>query len=609
MTPDEGSRHALVFGASGLVGRHLILALAEAGANVTAAVRNAASGARVEQWLREHGLTRSIGMTIVDFDAPEILAGGPAAFPFITEIHNCAGSYRFGMTTQEARTANVGTVEKLIDFAADLPRLQRVVHISGYRVGGQDPATVPWSDDHRTAVYDELGAYEASKVESDAIFQARALERGIPWTIVNPSSVIGDSVTGESDQQIGLATTIEQIWDGTAAALPGNDSTFLPVVTVDHLATFMAAAAVDPAAMGTAYWVLDDATPPLTDLLTQVGRHLGAKVPGLKIPVSVIKRLPQWVTKADPETLGFLSSDRYPTASAVELAARNGIPMPDVRFSLDRWADYMAAHRFGAAEGEERRFVDAGGVRTFELGASGSRRLILPGLPVNADTWAAVASRIGARAVDLPGLGLSGGTGVQDWERWLPAVLGEEPADLIGHSLGAAAALVAADRYPARVNSLTLVAPFFLQAPAGTSTALRPLVAAYLRHTDAVRLSRMLTGSEASAAALASSRSDLKRSGAKRVAEQLALAGSKRWRAELRGALTRFRGPVRIITGTEDPLAADAVELLRSLPNVELISVPGAGHHPQLTHGDTLVELLQGSFATETTEISAALPS
>lgn len=142
MTP----RHALVFGASGLIGRYLILALAEAGAEVTAAVRTAASGERVERWLREHGLTRDIRTTIVDFDAPEIVPGGAAAFASVTEIHNCAGSFRFGMTAAEARDANVGIVENLIDFASGLPHLQRVVHISGYRVGGQDPAAVPWPD-------------------------------------------------------------------------------------------------------------------------------------------------------------------------------------------------------------------------------------------------------------------------------------------------------------------------------------------------------------------------------------------------------------------------------------------------------------------------------
>ncbi|MDR6989703.1 nucleoside-diphosphate-sugar epimerase/pimeloyl-ACP methyl ester carboxylesterase [Paenarthrobacter nitroguajacolicus] len=595
MTLPGESRHALVFGASGMVGRHLVLTLAAAGANVTAAVRTAESGARVEQWVREHGLTRSISTTIVDFDAPGILAGGPSAFPFVTEIHNCAGSYRFGMTVQEARSANVGIVEKLIDFAQELPNLQRVVHVSGYRVGGQDPTTVPWSEDHRAATYQELGAYEASKVESDAIFQARALERGVPWTIVNPSSVIGDSVTGESDQLIGLATTIEQIWDGTVAALPGNQATFLPVVTVDYLAAFMAAAAVDPAAAGQAYWVLDDATPPLADLLTHVGRHLGAKVPRVRMPVGVIKRLPQRITRADPETLTFMSSDRYPTESAIEFADRHKIEMPDVLVSLERWAEYLAAHRFGAAMADGRRFVDAGGLRTFELGESRSSKVVLPGLPVNADTWAEVASGIGARVVDLPGLGLSSGTGVQDWEQWLPEVLGGEPTDLIGHSIGAAAAVVAADRIPAQVKSLTLIAPFFLQTPRGASARLRPLVSTYLRHTDPARLSQQLTGSEANAAALQSSLSDLKRSSAKRVAKQLALAGSKQWRSELREALGRFTGPVRIITGSEDPIAPSVVEELEILPNIELIPVPGAGHHPQLTHGDALVKLIKGS--------------
>ena len=594
MTPHEVSRHALVFGASGMVGRHLILSLAKAGANVTAAVRTAESGARVEQWVREHGLTRSISTAIVDFDAPEILAGGPSAFPSITEIHNCAGSYRFGMTAQEARSANVGIVEKLIDFAEDLPNLQRVVHVSGYRVGGQDPKTVPWSEDHRAAVYKELGAYEASKVESDAIFQARALELGIPWTIVNPSSVIGDSVTGESDQLIGLASTIEQIWDGAISALPGNETTFLPVVTVDYLAAFMTAAAVDPAAAGKAYWILDDATPPLADLLTHVGRHLGAKVPRVRMPVAVIKRLPQRITKADPETLTFMSADRYPTESAVEFAHKHRIQMPDVLVSVERWADHLAAHRFGADMSDGRRFVHIGGLRTFELGVPGSGHIVLPGLPVNADTWADVASGIGARVVDLPGLGLSSGTGVQDWEQWLPALLDGEPADLIGHSIGAAAAVMAADQRPAQVKSLTLIAPFFLQAPMGVSAKLWPLASTYLRHIDAARLSRQLTGSEASAAALTSSLSDLKRSSAKRVAKHLALAGSKQWRAELREALGRFSGPVRIIVGSEDPITPEAVEQLESLPNVELIMVTGAGHHPQLTHGDALVGLIKG---------------
>lgn len=594
MTARVQQRHALIFGASGLIGRYLILALAESGAKVTAAVRSARSATSMQRWLTEHGLTTPVDTVTVDFDAAEIIAGGPAVLADVTEIHNCAASFRFGMSADEARQANVGIVEKLMDFAAELPDLQRVVHISGYRVGGQDPSLVPWSAERRATIYREHGAYEASKEESDAIFQARARERGVPWTIVNPASVIGDSVTGESEQQIGLATTVRQVWDGTLTALPGGQSIFLPVITVDYLASFMAAAAIDPAAAGMAYWILDDDTPPLADLLTQTGEHLGATVPRLRIPVSVIKRLPSWITHADPETLTFMSSDRYPTRSALDFAAKHGIPMPDVRVSLERWADYIAARRFGSMNGAERRFIDAGGVRTFELGVRGSERLIFPGLPVNADTWAAVAEGIGARAVDLPGLGLSGGEGIEDWERWLPAVLGDGPTDLIGHSIGAAAAVLAADRHPGRVGSLTLVAPFFLQPSAGIATRLRPLVSMALRRTGASGLSRRLTGEGRSAAALRSSADDLRRHSAPRVADHLARAGSASWRGELREKLGRFSGPVRIITGSADPLAPEFVAALSSLPQVEMISIPGAGHHPQLTHGEELTRQLAG---------------
>ncbi|UYQ77779.1 alpha/beta fold hydrolase [Glutamicibacter sp. JL.03c] len=593
MIPEANTRQALVFGASGLVGRHLIIALLAAGALVTAAVRSAESAAKTNAWLQRHGVEQQINCVIVDFESPEILAGGSTAFPHITEIHNCAGTYKFGMSAQQARSANVGIVEKLMDFATGLPALQHMVHISGYRVGGQDPALIPWAQDHRDRVYRKLGAYEASKVEADAIFQALGNERGIPWSIVNPATVIGHSATGESDQYIGLAGTIEQLWEGKAAALPAGDSIFLPVLTVDYLAEFMAAVAIAPEAIGQAYWLLDDNTAPLGQLLAEATRHLGAKVPKLRLPAGLIKVLPSRISKADPETLHFMSEDRYPTGPAIEFADRHGIRMHDVDASVKRWADYLAARRFGAATADSRRFIDVGGVKTFELGDREARRLLLPGLPVNADTWAKVAQGMGGRVVDLPGLGLSGAGGIADWDRWLKALLEGEPVDLIGHSIGSAAAMLAAGRFPDKVHSLTLITPFFLQEPANRAVKPRPLVRSFLRHATAAQLSARLTGSDAHSAALATSASDLKRSTAKAVAEHLAVASSPRWRAELRQLLERYEGPLRIVWGSDDPVLPSAIRRLESRTTVELHCLPAAGHHPQLTHEEALIDLLK----------------
>ncbi|QYC41459.1 Alpha/beta hydrolase family protein [Nonomuraea coxensis DSM 45129] len=56
--------------------------------------------------------------------------------------------------------------------------------------------------------------------------------------------------------------------------------------------------------------------------------------------------------------------------------------------------------------------------------------MVLPGLPVNADTWAGVAGALGdVRVADLPGLGLSGG-GPGDWGSWAAALEAGAPGRL-----------------------------------------------------------------------------------------------------------------------------------------------------------------------------------
>ncbi|MDX3110470.1 alpha/beta fold hydrolase [Nonomuraea angiospora] len=584
------SRHALVFGATGLIGRHLILALGQAGVRVSAATRSAESYRRLVLWLAEHGHGEAPADLRVDFETPSLIHGDAAD---VTEIYNCAGAYRFGMPADEARRANVDSVRAIVAFAARLPRLRRLVHVSGYRVGGQDPE--PWSDERRRETYEALGAYEASKVESDAVFQATADRLGVPWSIVNPSSVIGDSVTGESDQQLGLASSVKEIWQGTMAALPGGATTFVPVVTADHLARFMTLLPLDEAAERNAYWVLDDQTPALPDLLTRVAEHYQVRAPRTRIPVSLLRRLPRALTKADPETLTFLSDDRYPTGPADAFAARHGLAMPDVTTSVLRWADHLAAHRFGAVPAGRRRFTVVGGVRTFELGEPDVPTVVLPGLPVNADTWDPVAAALGrARVVDLPGLGLSAGRR-GDWPRWLTALVDETGArHLVGHSVGAAAVLEAALARPGLVDRLTFVSPFFLQARAGLAARSALLSRWYLGRVRPEALAERLTGDVAYAGALESSVADLRRGRvAVGVARLLAEVGREDRRADLRAKLRRYAGSVHVIVGADDPLTAEGRMLLDTLPRATVTVVPGAGHHPQLTHPDELAHAIR----------------
>lgn len=343
----DGTRNALVFGATGFIGRWLVKDLLDQGISTTAAVRNLARfGARAD-WLRDHDVDTT-ALSVVEVDlAVDGIGLRPARLNRIREIYNVAGAYAFWMTTDAARAANVDTSRRVVEFAATLPHLIRLVHLSGYRVGGQDRASIPWSESKRKDQYTRLGAYEASKAESDAVVQASADQLSVPWTIANPATVIGDSVNGESDQILGLATTIRDLLTGRLLAVPGNAATFITVVAVDYLARFMSLLPATEAARGKSFWILDDDTPSLPDLLRLVGSHHGVTVPRLRIPVGIIKRLPLSLTRADPETLSFLSADRYPTGPANDLAYAHGLHQPNVSTTLTKWSDYLAENHFG----------------------------------------------------------------------------------------------------------------------------------------------------------------------------------------------------------------------------------------------------------------------
>ncbi|MEU8529133.1 alpha/beta fold hydrolase [Streptomyces sp. NPDC048629] len=579
MSPE--GRHALVLGASGFIGRHVVLELGRAGVRVSTASRSRESGLRLARWLAGRGYDQAPADLRVDFTKASLIEG---EFDDFTEIYNCAGAFRFGMSVDEARRANVDSVRTVVAFAAGMPNLRRLVQVSGYRVGGQGPTR--WSEERRRETYRALGAYEASRVEADAVFQEMAGQLGVPWSIVNPASVIGDSATGESDQYLGLAANLEELWQGSLAALPGNGRTFVPVVAVDHLARFMTLLPMDPSTERTSYWLLDDETPSLPDLLTSVAEHYGVKAPRTRVPVPLLKRLPRRLTKADPETLTFLSADRYPTDSAHAFAARHRLTMPDTATTIRRWADHLAAHRFGDAPAGDRRFTEPGGIRTFELGEKDAPTVVLPGLPVNADTWAPVVAEVGhARAVDLPGLGTSGGCH-DDWQSWLTALVTETGArHLVGHSIGAAAAVEAAAAHPDAVEQLTLVAPFFLQAYPPRTAKMTFLTRRLLSRATPTALAERLTGATQHATALRSAVADLRRgTTAATAARLLAATGSPRWRADLRAGLQRYPGRVHIITGSRDPLAAEGQSLLDALPHATVTVIAGAGHHPQLTH-------------------------
>ncbi|MFF5896583.1 alpha/beta fold hydrolase [Streptomyces argenteolus] len=553
--------NSVVLGAGGFIGRSLVVELLRRGQEVAAAVHG--SGDRLTRWLAEQQVDTG-RLTVVHADITRPGLGLPErGLEDVRDVYNTAARFAFGIDPAEARAVNVDGAAHVIEWAAALPHLRRVVHISGYRMAAADADSPDYRRD---------GAYEASKREGDATARARARELGVPLSVANPSTVIGPG------QYVGLADLVGELWRGRLAALPGGPDIFLPVVELTYFVRFLASLPEHPASADSTYWVLDDTTPPLPELVSLLAGHMGVRAPRRFVPIPLLKRLPRALTQADPETLSFLSTDRYDTSPAREFARSCGLEMPPVGEALREWADDLVAARFGRVRppGAPYGFQQVGKDRTWVVGdRQRPDYVFLHGLPIDADSWSEVTARVDAPslAADLPGFGRSAPSrqSHDDWLAAFLAPLGNRPV-LVAHSYSCGPALRYALRYPERVGALVLVSPAFLQPP--SSWLMRsPLAVPALRRMTAERLAGSLGLPHDGY--LEGPVADLRRSGAA-VRVVAALRSAYGQRGALLSALQRVEVPVELVVGERDPLAEPT-----GLPVTEIAS---AGHYPQLTH-------------------------
>lgn len=380
MSYADRDQHAVVTGATGLIGRWLVPELTRIGRHVVALVRRADERrAEYLAWVTQHGGVAE-RVTLIDGDlaAPGLGldAAGRAWVRTAHDVFHAGAVMQFGLSADVARRANVdGTrtlIELVLERAAGEPPLRRFVHVSGFRIG--DPRTRDEIGIDSNAVYEparyarlyrRLGAYEASKLEADHLVRDAARRRGLPLTLIHPAAVIGDSQTGESTEIVGLAQVIEQLWRGAMAAIPGGRRHCLPLVTVDLVAAVTARAPALPETLGREYTLLDDATPLLGELVAQIAERIGVRAPRRYVPI----KLARWLLclglapggQAQAEGLAFISDRRYDGSAGRALAAAMGIAWPELGAAVTRYADYLVETQFGArTAGSSLRSVSAG---------------------------------------------------------------------------------------------------------------------------------------------------------------------------------------------------------------------------------------------------------
>lgn len=289
-----------------------------------------------------------------------------------------------------------------------------------------------------------------------------------------------------------------------------------------------------------------------------------------------------------------------PVGALIAVVAEEDVPDAEIEAFVERFqAEFATRQEEGRAEEEAApTTVDAGGrrIRYLEMGAAhgGVPVVLVHGFGGDLNGWLfnqpALAERHRVIALDLPGHGESakdvGRGDLATLSAALVAVLdtlGIERAHVVGHSLGGAAALrVALDR-PARVASLSLIAPASLgpEINAGFTGGIAAATKRRQLQTvlEALFADKGLVSRDMAENLLRAKRLD----GAQAALDAINTANfAGGQQAELLAErLGELKVPVQVLWGAQDEvIPARHAEGLP--PGVQVSVLPGAGHMPHM---------------------------
>jgi len=199
-------------------------------------------------------------------------------------------------------------------------------------------------------------SYIASKLAAERLLAGS----GVPHSIFRPTNLIGDSASGASLRPQIVQAVSDWICRGKAPFLPAHPGNLIDVVPLDTLALAVANAAVEDD-VGRLYWVAGGAGAPsaaevielLVDHAAALGREIG------RPPVVDPRHLPRPLRGVTPRSRAFLEvlvdvsevtheCGGVLPSSLGELAARLGVPRPDVLDAYRRSLEFWAQERRGA---------------------------------------------------------------------------------------------------------------------------------------------------------------------------------------------------------------------------------------------------------------------
>jgi nucleoside-diphosphate-sugar epimerase len=252
---------ALVTGATGLVGSHLVERLLERGDRVRALVRSTSRADFLGEW------------------SVQLFCGGLADRAALRDavqgaevVYHCAARPPLGGSAQEFYRDNVEGTENLLDAAWEAG-VERFVHVSTVDVYGY---THHDGADERTPLRPD-GLYSWSKIEAERVAMRYYEKHGLPVSVVRPCLIYGPR-----DRH--LLPSVLSLVGRKLAPLVAGGRVLLDMVYVGDVADALVLAATERVAVGQAYNITDGARRTLRGVIEAFAQAAGRRPRYVHIP-------------------------------------------------------------------------------------------------------------------------------------------------------------------------------------------------------------------------------------------------------------------------------------------------------------------------------------
>ncbi|MBW1872938.1 MAG: SDR family oxidoreductase [Deltaproteobacteria bacterium] len=297
-TKPNPAKAVLVTGATGFIGRRVALELAQRGHRLLLFCRPD-SVSRLDPLIRQlpEGYPKP-EIVKADLDLRNLGIKAPARRKLgarVSEIFHLAANYHLGMSEKAAMLTNVDGTRRMLDLAADLPRLERFHFVSTMAVAGD------WQGEFREEDLD-LGqgfehAYGRSKFLAET--HVRGQMNKLPITVYRPGVVVGDSRTGEMDKIDGpyylfrLLSRLSRLpgLSRMPMIIPREEDSYFHIVPVDYVVKALVELASQKSSRGQTYHLMDPHPPTYRDFYTATLGVLGFNGHQISRPVSRMVRL------------------------------------------------------------------------------------------------------------------------------------------------------------------------------------------------------------------------------------------------------------------------------------------------------------------------------